>query len=92
MYTQNKTINYTGDTVTMFANPDRGWCGAYAPPCCDKIGATCSSVPLEMHPPHGLIGLKDLQALRDNPEKMTLYRDLIKISQYSGAHSTNPFE
>ena len=83
-YAQNKTITYIGDTATMFANPERGWYGAYSPDCCDKIGATCSSVPLEMNPPHDLILLNDLQALKNSPEKITLYRDLIKISQYSG--------
>ena len=74
IFAQNKSITYTGDTVTMFANPERGWYDSYSPDCCDKIGATCSATPLEMHPPHDLLTFSNLQAMLNTPEKMTLYQ------------------
>lgn len=83
-YGQNKSITYAGDTVTIFANPERGWYDSYSPPCCDKIAASCSTVPVDMKTPHGPLTLSNLQAIRNTPEKMTLYRDIVKISQYGG--------
>jgi hypothetical protein len=79
-----QNITYTGDTVTNFANPERGWYHSYVADCCDKLGATSDAEPLELKAPHAPIVLSDLQAIRNTPERMTLYRDIVKINQYSG--------
>src|SRR4028119_1614975 len=78
VYAQNKNITYRADTVTNFANPERGWYHSYVADCCDKLGATSDAEPLELKAPHAPIVLSDLQAIRNTPERMTLYRDIVK--------------
>lgn len=69
-------VTYIPDNTTNFANPERGWYGAYNPPCCDEI-------PNKILGPHAPILLSDLQALKNN-NKITLIRYIVKIQQYVG--------
>jgi hypothetical protein len=56
------TISYTADTVTIFANPGRGWYFSYTTYCCDKtVKTACSETPELINGPHGPLRAGDLQ-------------------------------
>ena len=72
------TISYIADDSTIFPNPERGWYGSYSPDCCDDVAKNVILAP------HAPFILKDLQALRNSSDAITLIRDVVKIQQYSG--------
>lgn len=74
---QNVTITYEADDTSNIINPERGWYFSFTPPCCDVP-------PAEIKPPHDPLRLEQLQEMRNWEEKVTLYRDIVKIEQYSG--------
>ena len=74
---QNSTIAYTADDATTIINPERGWYFSFTPPCCDVP-------PNDINPPHPPLNVQQLQEMRNWEEKVTLYRDIIKIEQYAG--------
>ncbi|HZF98087.1 MAG TPA: DUF4832 domain-containing protein [Pseudoxanthomonas sp.] len=71
------SITYEADTTSVIANPERGWHFSFVPPCCDIP-------PHDINPPHAPLSVQKLQAMRNWEEKVTLYRDIVKIEQYSG--------
>jgi hypothetical protein len=73
---QTSTINYENDT-SIFTNPERGWYFSYTPPCCDKMN------PLDLKEPHDLLSLQELRSMLGWKEKVTLYRDIVKIQQHN---------
>lgn len=74
---QNTTISYEADTNTNIINPERGWYFSFDPPCCDEP-------PNDINPPHEPLSAQVLQEMRNWEEKISLYRDIVKIEQYSG--------
>ena len=67
-------VTYEADTTTLIANPERGWYFSFDPPCCDVP-------PDDIKPPHAPLSVQKLQGMRDWEEKVTLYRDIVKIEQ-----------
>jgi len=75
--TQPVTVQYTADTTTNIINPERGWYFSFDPPCCDVP-------PNSISPPRAPVRVQELQEMRNWEEKVTLYRNIVKIEQYSG--------
>jgi len=74
---KNVTVAYEADSTTTISNPERGWHFSFTPPCCDVP-------PHAINPPHPPLSVPQLQEMRSWEEKVTLYRDIVKIEHYAG--------
>lgn len=77
-FSQDVTVNYIADTVTIFPNPERGWRETAYP-----VYGPDDPAKNYILGPHEPLTLAGLQAWRNQPEKITLFQDIIKIQQWT---------